>query len=69
MTARILVDCARVAYGREPSFEHNAHFGDEEVVRRLLAAGRLGEVRRAGEVLTGEDVRGVMDDAESKSKI
>jgi hypothetical protein len=28
MTARILVDCARVAYGGEPQFEHTNHFGD-----------------------------------------
>jgi hypothetical protein len=28
MTARILVDCARVAYGSEPQFEHTNHFGD-----------------------------------------
>jgi hypothetical protein len=28
MTARILVDCARVAYSTEPEYEHNNHFGD-----------------------------------------
>jgi hypothetical protein len=52
MTARILVDAARVAYGEEPEFEHNSHFGDEEMIGRLLKLGRLSEVRKKGEVLT-----------------
>lgn len=54
MTARILVDAARVAYGEEPEFEHNSHFGDEEMIGRLLKIGRLSEVRKKGEVLTKE---------------
>lgn len=57
MTARILVDAARVAYGEEPQFEHNSHFGDEEMIGRLLKIGRLSEVRRKGEVLTREVLR------------
>ncbi|KAI7633837.1 hypothetical protein D0864_15627 [Hortaea werneckii] len=54
MTARILVDCARVAYSTEPSFEHNSHFGDEEMIERLLQIGRLAPRRREGEGLTRE---------------
>ncbi|KAI7502549.1 hypothetical protein KC367_g2107 [Hortaea werneckii] len=54
MTARILVDCARVAYAAEPSFEHNSHFGDEEMIERLLGIGRLAPKKREGEVLTRE---------------
>ncbi|KAJ4313131.1 8-oxo-dGTP diphosphatase [Neodidymelliopsis sp. IMI 364377] len=54
MTARILVDAARVAYGEEPEFEHNSHFGDEEMIGRLLRMGRLSEERKRGEVLTKE---------------
>lgn len=54
MTARILVDCARVAFGEEPEYEHNSHFGDEEMIARLLKIGRLSGVRREGEVLTRE---------------
>ncbi|KAI4661970.1 uncharacterized protein J4E78_004760 [Alternaria triticimaculans] len=54
MTARILVDAARVAYGEEPEFEHNSHHGDEEMIGRLLKMGRLSEVRKKGEVLTRE---------------
>jgi 8-oxo-dGTP pyrophosphatase MutT (NUDIX family) len=57
MTARIMVDAARVAYGEEPEFEHNSHFGDEELIGRLLGMGRLSEVRRKGEEITKEVIR------------
>jgi 8-oxo-dGTP pyrophosphatase MutT (NUDIX family) len=33
MTARILADCARVAYGEEPEYEHNSNFGDGMSIR------------------------------------
>ncbi|KAK7557340.1 hypothetical protein IWX49DRAFT_563419 [Phyllosticta citricarpa] len=49
MTARILVDAARVAYDEEPAFEHNSHFGDEEMIARLLHMGRLSAERKPGE--------------------
>ncbi|KAK7541034.1 uncharacterized protein J3D65DRAFT_617239 [Phyllosticta citribraziliensis] len=49
MTARILVDAARVAYAEEPAFEHNSHFGDEEMIARLLRMGRLSADRKPGE--------------------
>ncbi len=52
MTARILVDAARVAYGQEPDFEHNSHFGDEDMIRRLIKIGRLNDRKRPGEELT-----------------
>ncbi|KAK3117521.1 8-oxo-dGTP diphosphatase [Teratosphaeriaceae sp. CCFEE 6253] len=54
MTARILVDCARVAYAEEPEYEHNSHFGDEEMIDRLIKIGRLTPKRREGEILTRE---------------
>ncbi|KAF2468229.1 uncharacterized protein BDR25DRAFT_290959 [Lindgomyces ingoldianus] len=57
MTARILVDAARVAYGEEPEFEHNSHFGDEDMIGRLLKIGRLSEIRKKGEELTREVIR------------
>ena len=57
MTARILVDAARVAYGEEPEFEHNSDFGDEEMMRRLLKMGRLSKDKVEGEVLTKEVLR------------
>lgn len=54
MTARILVDVARVAYQEEPEFEHNSHFGDEELIRKLRRMGRLSAVRKASDELTRE---------------
>ena len=42
MTARTLIDVARYAYDQDPTFEHNIHFGDEEVIRRLRKVGQLG---------------------------
>ncbi|KAL4969470.1 NUDIX hydrolase [Aspergillus stella-maris] len=42
MTARILVDVARIAYDKQPDFEHNAHAGDEELISTLRGRGRLG---------------------------
>ncbi|ESZ90133.1 NUDIX domain-containing protein [Sclerotinia borealis F-4128] len=43
MTARILVDAARIAYGEEPEFEHNAHVGDEDLITKLQSTGHLEE--------------------------
>ncbi|KAL5001201.1 NUDIX hydrolase domain-like protein [Aspergillus recurvatus] len=42
MTARILVDAARIAYSSEPEFEHNRHSGDEQLIAKLRGRGRLG---------------------------
>lgn len=62
MTARMLVDCARVAYGEEPGFEHNSHFGDEALIARLYEMGRLKEARRSGDAFgaADADVRAAM---------
>ncbi|EEA19113.1 hypothetical protein EYB25_009188 [Talaromyces marneffei] len=57
MTARILVDAARLAYNQEPEFEHNSHFGDEEIISKLRRIGRLGAVRRPGDELTRETMQ------------
>ncbi|KAJ6114561.1 hypothetical protein N7486_000339 [Penicillium sp. IBT 16267x] len=54
MTARIIVDAARVAYDREPEFEHNSHFGDEAMIAKLRRLGRLSAVRRRSDQLTRE---------------
>ncbi|EXJ69122.1 uncharacterized protein A1O5_08057 [Cladophialophora psammophila CBS 110553] len=56
MTARILVDAARYAYDQEPTFEHNSHFGDEDMIVRLRKIGRLGDIRKPGDELTKEDL-------------
>lgn len=57
MTARILVDAARVAYDEEPEFEHNAHFGDEDMIGRLLKIGRLTEKKGEKDKLTRGHLR------------
>lgn len=54
MTARIIVDAARVAYAQEPEFEHNSHFGDEHMIANLRKMGRLAAVRERDEELTRE---------------
>ncbi|KAG2413820.1 hypothetical protein HFD88_003009 [Aspergillus terreus] len=56
MTARMLVDVARVAYAEEPEFEHNSHFGDEKLIAQLRKMGRLSPIRRKDDVLTREDL-------------
>ena len=56
MTARILVDAARVAYAEEPTFEYSSEFGDETMLRRLLKMGRLGAERRSGSQISREDL-------------
>ena len=56
MTARILVDAARVAYAEEPNFEHNSEFGDETMLRKLLEMGRLGAERQPGSQISREDL-------------
>lgn len=55
MTARILVDAARVAYSREPGFEHNSHFGDEDMIDRLWRTGRLAALNSKADELTMND--------------
>jgi hypothetical protein len=57
MTARILVDVARVAYGEDPEFEHNSHFGDEAMIANLRKMGRLSAVRKATDELTQETMQ------------
>lgn len=57
MTARILVDAARLAYDEEPEFEHNSHFGDEDMIAKLLRLGRLKAERRPDDELTRETMQ------------
>lgn len=57
MTARILVDAATIAYGEQPEFEHNRHFGDEKLIETLAGIGRMGEKKRNGSALTAEEVK------------
>jgi len=70
MTARILVDAARVAFGREPTFEHNSHFGDEDMIGRMVREGKMGEKVRKGAggvgIVGDEDRERAAKDGEAK---
>jgi 8-oxo-dGTP pyrophosphatase MutT (NUDIX family) len=68
MTARILVDAATVAYGEQPEFEHNSHFGDEEVIEQLARMGRMGEKKRQASVAGSTKEAGASAEAEVGSK-
>ncbi|KAK7459341.1 hypothetical protein CaCOL14_002710 [Colletotrichum acutatum] len=46
LTAHMLVDCARIAYGKDPEFECNEHFGDEEIILQAEREGSLVEKKR-----------------------
>ncbi|GKT55117.1 NUDIX domain-containing protein [Colletotrichum tofieldiae] len=46
LTAHMLVDAARIAYGKEPEFECNAHFGDEEIILQAEREGSLVDKKR-----------------------
>ena len=50
------MDAARVAYDEQPEFEHNSHFGDEDMIGRLLRLGRLGPIKNRDDALTKEDM-------------
>ncbi|KXH45437.1 NUDIX domain-containing protein [Colletotrichum nymphaeae SA-01] len=63
LTAHMLVDCARIAYGKDPEFECNEHFGDEEIILQAEREGSLVEKKRKRDEttstsMTAEDVRG-----------
>jgi len=46
MTARILLDVARVAYGRDPEFEFDRELGFEEVLWEMRKNGEMDEIVR-----------------------
>ncbi|EGZ77354.1 hypothetical protein NEUTE2DRAFT_78767 [Neurospora tetrasperma FGSC 2509] len=68
MTARILVDAATVAYGEEPEFEHNSHFGDERMIMGLDKLGMLGEKTKKESVFTQEDLKKASEAAKKASE-
>ncbi|CAG8957752.1 hypothetical protein HYFRA_00000090 [Hymenoscyphus fraxineus] len=57
MTARILVDAARIAYEEEPNFELNTHIGDEPMIANLERMGKLGEKAAGGSDVTDADLQ------------
>ncbi len=60
MTGRILVDAARIAYAREPEFEHNDHYGDEALIEQQAKEGKLTTEKKRKDVgldATKEEVK------------
>lgn len=49
MTARIMVDVARIAYEKDPEFECLEENGDEEMIAEFWDNGMLREERKHGE--------------------
>ena len=43
MTGRLLVDAARIAYAEDPEVEHNADYGDTNIINRADAEGSFSE--------------------------
>lgn len=43
LTARMLVDAARIAYGEEPEMEHNEAYGDYDIILRAEEEGVFSE--------------------------
>ncbi|KAI0191767.1 hypothetical protein EV127DRAFT_427812 [Xylaria flabelliformis] len=50
MTGHILVDAARIAYGHDPEFEHNEHYGDEALIEKQATEGKLLTEKKRKEV-------------------
>ncbi|KAI0099886.1 NUDIX hydrolase domain-like protein [Nemania sp. FL0031] len=50
MTGRILVDAARIAYARDPEFEHNKNYGDEALIETQATQGRMMTEKKRKEV-------------------
>lgn len=50
MTARILVDAARIAYERDPEFSFVERMGDENLMKRFLEDGELSKEKGKGKV-------------------
>lgn len=49
LTARILIDSARIAYDEDPEFEFNRGIGEEAMLKRLWERGRLKDERQQGD--------------------
>ncbi|KAF9879242.1 NUDIX domain-containing protein [Colletotrichum karsti] len=52
LTAHMLVDAARIAYGKDPEFECNPHFGDEEIILQAEKEGSLVDKKRKRDEVT-----------------
>ena len=56
LTARILIDSARIAYDEDPVFEFNHGIGEETMLKRLWDRGRLKDDRKHGDRIGRETI-------------
>ena len=56
LTARILVDAARIAYKEDPEFRFNERIGEEDAIAKLLQSGRMSRPRRPGDAFSMRDM-------------
>ena len=56
LTARILIDSARIAYNEDPEFEFMDGIGEEAMLKRLWDRGRLKSERQQGAKMQRENV-------------
>lgn len=57
LTARILIDSARIAYDEEPEFEYLEDFGEEKLLKRLIRMGKLSGEREGGSMTPRDGVK------------
>ncbi|KAK9388900.1 NUDIX hydrolase domain-like protein [Lipomyces mesembrius] len=50
LTARMLLDAARIAYAREPEMEYSPKPGDELLISKMIEIGKLGATRDKSEL-------------------
>lgn len=62
LTARILIDSARIAYDEEPEFDYLKDIGEEKLLHRLLRLGKLSGERGKGSTMPRESAEKVQSD-------
>ncbi|OHE98953.1 NUDIX domain-containing protein [Colletotrichum orchidophilum] len=68
LTAHMLVDCARIAYGKDPEFECNSHFGDEDIILQAEREGSLVEKKRKRDDVAAKTTTGTEDGRAEKAE-
>jgi hypothetical protein len=56
MTARILVDTARIAYGRDPEFTFVKTIGEEDLIQTLVDMGEMTEGTKSDGSSSGSSI-------------
>ena len=66
LTARILIDSARIAYDEDPEFEFNQGIGEEAMLKRLWDRGRLKGERKQGDKIPRQTIENIKNEAEEE---